>query len=133
MPYVYNEHGYVADWGPPNFHYYPVDVTVSAWKTLQVSIWWNRPSNYWRESLFFHVERWSDIPHHYNNYFLMSGETCDIVFVVDCCTWSKLYGWEFGCGNPEAVPDPSEDVGYESECESEATIIVDQELDRVYP
>ena len=63
----------------------------------------------------------------------MSGETCDIAFVVDCCIWSELYGWEFGCGHPEAVPDPSEDVGSESEHESEATIIVDQELDCVYP
>ena len=110
MPYVYNEHGYVADWGPPNFHYYPVDVTVSAWNTLQVSIWWNRPSNYWRESLFFHVERWSDIPHHYNFYFLTSGETCDIVFVVDCCIWSELYGWEYGCGSERTT---RELYGYE--------------------
>ena len=155
MPYVYNEYGYVSDWGPPTFHYYEVDATVSAWETFKVSIWLNRALSYWRESLFFYVERWSDIIDHYNNYFSTSGqslffyvdrwsdiidhnnncfstsgETCGIAFVVDSFIWSELYGWEFGYGHSGAVADPSQDRGSDSERDSEATTIIgDRDFD----
>ena len=94
MPYVYDEDGYVRDWGRSNIYHVSDDGYVAAWKMWQVTIWWKKPSHHWYENPFFHVERFGNIPRHYNNYFHRTvGRTDDIVFVVECCIWSQLYGW----------------------------------------
>ena len=104
MPHLYDESGYVSDWGLPNINHLTVDGYVAAWKTWQVIIWWKRSSEHWHEHLTFYVERFQNIQHHYNKYFhcQIPQYTHDRIFVVECCIWSSLNGWEYTtiCSTP---------------------------------
>ena len=94
--YLYDESGHVTNWGRPNINVFTANGWVDAWQVWKITVWWKRRSYPWHEKCTFYVERFSNIPQHYNNYFECGyGHTDRIVFVVECWMWPFEEGWEY--------------------------------------
>ena len=97
MPYLYDDHGCVSDWGAPNITHLTINGHEPAWKTWKVTVWWKRTSHHWHEHLIFYVERFRHVPQHYNRYVdtSLQGRTDRVVFEVELWIWSESEGWEY--------------------------------------